>query len=97
MQNKIQILSTKKISDSFIQLAAENNICIDQLSFIETEESVSEEIKNSIPELSKQHITAVFTSSNAVSAVGKMFPRLQKFAMLYPVYFLQRNSLQRLG
>jgi uroporphyrinogen-III synthase len=72
MQNKIQILSTKKISDSFIRLADENNICIDQLSFIETEESVSEEIKNRISELSKQHITAVFTSSNAASALGKL-------------------------
>jgi uroporphyrinogen-III synthase len=72
MQNEIQILSTKKISDSFIRLADENNICIDQLSFIETEESVSEEIKNRISELSKQHITAVFTSSNAASALGKL-------------------------
>jgi uroporphyrinogen-III synthase len=72
MQNKIQILSTKKISDSFIRLADENNICIDQLSFIETEKSVSEEIKNRISELSKQHITAVFTSSNAASALGKL-------------------------
>jgi uroporphyrinogen-III synthase len=72
MQNEIQILSTKKISDSFIRLAAENNICIDSLNFIETEESVSDEMKNHILELSRQNINAIFTSSNAVKAVGKI-------------------------
>lgn len=72
MQNEIQILSTKKISDSFIQRAAENNICINSLNFIETEESVSDEIKNRIIELSQQNINAIFTSSNAVKAVGKI-------------------------
>jgi uroporphyrinogen-III synthase len=72
MQNKIQILSTKNISDSFIEYADDNNICIDSLNFIETEESVSDEIKNRIIELSQQNITAIFTSSNAVNAVGKI-------------------------
>lgn len=72
MQNKIQILCTKKISNSFIQLAEENNICIDELNFIETKESVSEEIKKRIVELSKQKIIAIFTSSNAVHAVAKI-------------------------
>lgn len=72
MQNKIQILSTKKIGDSLIEYAEDNNICIDSLNFIETEESVSDEIKNRIIELSQQNITAIFTSSNAVDAVGKI-------------------------
>lgn len=72
MQAKIQILCTKKISNSFIQLAEENNICIDELNFIETKESVSQEIKNRILELSHQNITVVFTSANAVNAVGKL-------------------------
>lgn len=72
MQNKVQILSTKKISDSFIRSAAENNIGIDEMSFIETKESISATIKNRIEELSAQNITAIFTSSNAVAAVGKI-------------------------
>lgn len=72
MGNKIQILCTKKISNSFIQLAEENNISIDELNFIKTEETVSEEIRKRILELSKQNITAVFTSSNAVNAVEKI-------------------------
>ncbi len=72
MQNKVQILSTKKISDSFIRSAAENNIGIDEMSFIETKESISATIKNRIEELSTQNIIAIFTSSNAVAAVGKI-------------------------
>jgi uroporphyrinogen-III synthase len=72
MQNKVQILSTKKISDSFIKSAAEKNIDIEQISFIETKESISAKIKNRIGEFSLQNITAIFTSSNAVNAVGKI-------------------------
>lgn len=72
MENKIQILSTKKISESLIGLAAAKNICIDELSFIETEESVSAQIKSRIIELSKQNIHAIFTSLNAANAVGKI-------------------------
>ena len=71
MQNKVQILSTKRISDSFIRSAAENNIGIDEMSFIETKENISATIKDRIEELSAQNITAIFTSSNAVAAVGK--------------------------
>jgi uroporphyrinogen-III synthase len=72
MRNRIQILSTKKISDSLIELAAAKNICIDELNFIETEEWISEETKRRIVQLSGKNITAVFTSSNAVNAVGKI-------------------------
>jgi len=72
MQNKVQILSTKKISNSFIGPAEGNNICIDELNFIETEESVSEEIKKRIIELSQQNINVIFTSSKAVNVVGKI-------------------------
>ncbi len=72
MQNKVQILSTKKLSDSFITPAAENNIDVDEMSFIETKESISATIKMRIEELSTQNIIAIFTSSNAVDAVGKI-------------------------
>jgi len=72
MQNKIQILCTKTISSSFIELAEENNMAIDQMNFIETKDSVSEEIKKRITQLSNQNITVIFTSSNAVNAVGKI-------------------------
>jgi uroporphyrinogen-III synthase len=72
MQNKVQILSTKKLSGSFITPAAENNIDVDEVSFIETKEIISATIKNRIEELSSRNIIALFTSSNAVDAVGKI-------------------------
>jgi len=72
MQNKIQILSTKKIDSTLIQLATENNICVDQLNFIQTEECISDEIKKRIIKLSKEKITAIFTSSKTVNVVRKI-------------------------
>lgn len=79
MQNDIQILSTKKVGDSFIKFAGENNIFIDSLNFIETEESVSDEIRNRIIELSHQDIYVIFTSINAVNAVGKIVTEQTKW------------------
>lgn len=72
MQNKVEILSTKKISDFFIKGAAEKNICIDEINFIETKENISAEIRNRIKELSAENINVIFTSSNAVNAVGEI-------------------------
>ena len=72
MQNNIQILSTKKISGSCIKDAAQKNICIDEMNFIDTKENISEKVKNRISDISKKNITAIFTSSNAVNAVEKI-------------------------
>lgn len=74
MENKIQILSTKPIGAALSRVAREHNICIDEISFIKTKEVISEELKKRIAELSKQNITVVFTSANAVNAVKKLLP-----------------------
>ena len=74
MENKIQILSTKAIGAELARIAGERNICIDEVSFIKTEEVVSEELKKIIAALAQQNITAVFTSVNAVNAVKKLLP-----------------------
>ena len=74
MGNKIQILSTKPIGVELARIAGEHNICIDGVSFIETEEIISEELKKIIAALSQQNITAVFTSAKAVNAVKKLLP-----------------------
>src|SRR6185437_9197777 len=75
MENKIQILSTKAIGTELARIASEHHICIDEISFIKTEEVVSEELKKRIAALAQQNITAVFTSANAVNAVKKLLPR----------------------
>ena len=71
MQNfKAQLLSTRPISNMLIEQAAEENILIDVLSFIETEAidsiDVHEEIKNTLI----QSAAVIFTSMNAVEAVA---------------------------
>ena len=70
-KNKIQILSTRPVGAELINEAADNDIIIDELSFIKTEEIVDAAIENKIRKLSSQDITAVFTSMNAVKAVAK--------------------------
>lgn len=74
MNNKIQILSTKAIGTELARIAGEHHICIEEVSFIKTEEVVSEELRKRIAVLSQQNITAVFTSANAVNAVKKLLP-----------------------
>ncbi|HET7116827.1 MAG TPA: uroporphyrinogen-III synthase [Hanamia sp.] len=74
MGNKIQILSTKTIGTELVLIAGEHDICIDEVSFIKPEEVISEELKKRIAELSRQNITVVFTSANAVNAVKKLLP-----------------------
>lgn len=71
MQNKIQILSTKCIDETLVSTASIYNICIDQASFIKTEEIIDAALQQRIIELSQQNATVVFTSANAVNAVSK--------------------------
>ena len=70
MQNIRQnILSTRPLNKQIIEDAAEKNIFIDCISFIETEPIANKEVKEKIGKLSTEKITAVFTSMNAVEAV----------------------------
>lgn len=68
--NSIRILSTRALDESLIQKAASFNITVDAENFIETTASVSEEKAAFIQQLSRQSITAVFTSMNAVVAIA---------------------------
>lgn len=70
-KNKIHILSTRPAGGALISEAAQNDIIIDEISFINTQEIISDKIEKKIKELLYQNITAVFTSMNAVDAVGK--------------------------
>jgi len=69
--NTIYILSTRPLGVSAIAEATKNNIVIDEISFIKTVEITDAAIEKKIHALSSQNITAVFTSMNAVEAVGK--------------------------
>jgi uroporphyrinogen-III synthase len=72
--NKIEILSTKVINKRLISLANTYNIFIDEVPFLETKNIETPDVKKRIEELSKQSITAIFTSVNAVNAVKEILP-----------------------
>jgi len=69
-KNKICILSTRSLAPSLIEEAEAAGICIDELSFIETEPVQSVEVQQEIENAYMQSATVVFTSMNAVEAVA---------------------------
>jgi uroporphyrinogen-III synthase len=71
MQHATNILSTRPLSDELLQEAAQRNILIDVISFIDTADRI-DEIRDEVKQLYNQGITAIFTSSNAVEAVAAL-------------------------
>jgi uroporphyrinogen-III synthase len=69
-QNKISILSTRPLQAELINKAAEKNIEIETISFIETKAIDDDYLKQRILHLSQHQLTIVFTSMNAVDAVS---------------------------
>jgi uroporphyrinogen-III synthase len=70
MQNKINILSTRLLSNSLVTEAENAGIAVDMISFIETEPIQSAEIQQQIEHAFLQSTSVVFTSMNAVEAVN---------------------------
>src|ERR1700733_839043 len=68
-QNKISILSTRPLQTELINKAAEKNIEIEIISFIETKAIEEDSLQQKILHLSHQQLTIVFTSMNAVDSV----------------------------
>ncbi len=73
-KNKINILSTRPVGTALISKAAQHDISIDEISFINTEEIIDDTLAKKIEHLSRENINAVFTSMNAVEAVRKFIP-----------------------
>ena len=70
-KSKIHILSTSPVSKELINEAANNDIVIDEISFIKIEEIIDAEIEKKIKGLCDKNINVVFTSMNAVNAISK--------------------------
>jgi uroporphyrinogen-III synthase len=68
-KNKLNILSTRPLNNEIIDKAAQQNIFIDCISFIETQPIQNSGLKEKIQKLSAKKITVVFTSMNAVDVV----------------------------
>lgn len=69
-ENKIEILCTRPVNDELIQEALRNDIIVDVIPFIETEPIETVEVQQEIEQAYIQSATIVFTSMNAVEAVG---------------------------
>ena len=68
-QNNIQILCTRPLPASLINLAGEAGIDVNVSPFIKTESILSVEVQQEIELLSFQSVIVIFTSMNAVDAV----------------------------
>ena len=73
-KTRLNILSTRPLSETIIKEAAERNVSIDCISFIETESVRTPELKNKLEELSADTLHVVFTSMNAVESVKEYLP-----------------------
>ena len=69
MDNPINILSTRPVDAILLQEAAEQNVWIECLSFIDTTVSINQNKKERIKALAETKNTIVFTSMNAAEAI----------------------------
>ncbi len=69
-EKKIHILSTRPVGASLCEAARLKLIILDEVSFIETRTSISNETGTEITRLQGEQTFAVFTSMNAVEAVA---------------------------
>jgi uroporphyrinogen-III synthase len=65
----ISILSTRLLDEALVNEALKQQVVIDSISFIRTEDIIDISIAEEIKELSSKPITAVFTSMNGAEAV----------------------------
>lgn len=73
-KTRLNILSTRPLSETILKEAAERNVSIDCISFIETEPVKTPELKNKLEQLSSDNLHVVFTSMNAVESVKEYLP-----------------------
>lgn len=78
-KTKRNILSTRSLPEPLVQEAAAQDVIIDEISFIQTKAVIDDALAAQIKELFQKPITAVFTSANAVSAVGHIFQKPRRW------------------
>lgn len=92
-QNRISILSTRPLNEEWIEDAAALNIGIDINVFIETEPIQSVEVLEEIGNALLQSTTVVFTSVNAVNAVGENLELQQPDWRIYCIGHATKQQL----
>lgn len=89
-KRRIQILSTGEVNNDVIDLAVHSSIDMDVIPFIRTEALKTDLIKEQIEKLSSERCNVIFTSANAVRAVGSMASLISG----WKIYCLQNSTLQ---
>ncbi len=69
-EKQVRILSTRPLEQSLIAKAGEASIAIDVVSFIRTEATSTNSVKQGVSDIVKLPATVVFTSMNAAEAVA---------------------------
>ena len=95
MQNKIQILSTRPLSELIVQRAVQCGIDLEVSPFIETEPIESVEVQQEIEVLLNSKATVVFTSMNAVEAVAENITDEQPEWIIYCIGNTTRQLVQK--
>lgn len=72
LEINIQLLSTRPVTKTLIQEAAEKNIQLDIIPFIDTEPVQDIDTQQEVAQTALQYATVVFTSMNAVESVITM-------------------------
>ncbi len=73
--NTTLILSTRPIGEAARANALQHDIIIEEMSFIKTEEIIDSSKAKQIKGIVNQNVSVVFTSMNAVEAVGKIISK----------------------
>ncbi len=73
MKINTYVLSTADLDKKLIAKALENGIELDAVSFVQVEAIREDSLNEELLELCKTHITAVFTSANAINAMSGIF------------------------
>jgi len=94
-QNNISLLSTRPLQQELIAKAAEKNISIEMVPFIETRPIVSESLRQRILHLSHHILTVVFTSVNAVDAVAKALNGAQPSWKVFCIGSATRQAIEK--
>jgi uroporphyrinogen-III synthase len=74
-KNKSKILSTALLPEAVLRESADQDIIIEIVPFVQIKTSIDAELETRIRELFQTPITAVFTSSNAVTTVAELFQK----------------------
>ena len=95
MKNNVQILCTRPLSQAIIDVANSKGLYTDALSFIETAAIETVEVQQEIEHTFLLNTTVVFTSMNAVDAVGAYLTDEQPDWKIYCIGFTTQQLVKK--